>query len=116
MAKTDKALRKVKKDAATAARVLRAEVPQQPGYKGVATKKEKTKRVNAGALRAEKRDINTFDAVSSKGFDATPRENQVFRAMRTGRSRQFTADVNRSKVGSLVQGVDMPRKGIVGKK
>lgn len=115
MAKTDKALRQVKKDSATSARVLRTEVPQQPGYNGVVTKRESTKKVSANAKRAVSRTDARLEDNSAKGFDGqSPRDKQVYKTIGAGRTEQFKADLERSKAGRLVHGVDMPRKGIVG--
>lgn len=114
MAKTDKALRQVKKDSATSARVLRTQVPQQPGYNGVVTKKEAAKKVSSGSLKAVARTDARLEANSAKGFDQSPRDKQVYKAISVGRSQQFKADLDRSRAGRLERGVDMPRKGVVG--
>jgi hypothetical protein len=114
MAKTDKELRQVKKDSATSARVLRVKVPQQPGYNGVVTKKEGKKTVSTNAVRAVKRTDDRLADNSAKGFDQSPRDKQLYKAIGAGRSQQFKSDLERSRVGKLERGVDMPRKGIVG--
>jgi hypothetical protein len=114
MAKTDKALRQVKKDSATSARVMRAKVLKQPGYTGVVTKKESAKKVSANAERAVARTDARFEENNAKGFDQSPRDRAVYKAMSAGRSQQFKADLERSKTGRLERGVDMPRKGIFG--
>lgn len=114
MAKTDKALRQVKKDSATAARVLRTKVPQQPGYNGVVTKKEASKKVTTNAERAVDRTDARLEENSAKGFDQSPRDKQVYRAISAGRTEQFHSDLARSRAGRLERGIDMPRKGIVG--
>jgi len=114
MAKTDKALRRIKKDSATAARVLRTSIPQQPGYNGVTTKKEAKAKVSSNAKKAVARTDARLDDNSAKGFDSSPRDKQVYRAIGSGRSRQFTQDLKLGKVGKLERGIDMPRKGVVG--
>jgi hypothetical protein len=115
MAKTDKALRKAKKDSATSARVLRTSIPQQPGYNGVTTKKEAKAKVTSNALKAVARTDARLDENSAKGFDSSPRDKQMYKAIGSGRSRQFTQDLKLGKAGKLEQGIDQPRKGIVGK-
>ncbi|CAB4128261.1 hypothetical protein UFOVP225_18 [uncultured Caudovirales phage] len=114
MANTDKALRQVKKDSATAARVLRTQVPQQPGYNGVVTKKEAGKKVTSNAIRAVSRTDARLEDNSAKGFDQSPRDRQVYKAIGAGRTAQFKSDLERSRAGRLERGIDMPRKGIVG--
>jgi len=114
VAKTDKALRRVKKDSATSARVLRAQVPQQPGYNGVVTKKEATRKVSSNALSAVTRTDQRLEDNSAKGFDQSPRDKQMYRAISAGRTQQFQSDLQRSRAGRLERGVDMPRKGVVG--